>query len=232
MSSFTIYPAIDLRAGRVVRLKEGDPDRQSTYSTDSAQTAQRWLEAGARRLHVVNLDGAFGENDRYNREALHAILDVTKGSDAQVQFGGGVRSLEAVEHALTLGVDRVERRSLQPGLEHRQVDAGRRSVHVRELRVQMVVVHELLCLHLVLARPDDLSDRPIVSRQIFERIQPIEVVDRYPRDGLRLGEAQVDGDAKAPFLVSLLRPPEGDAAAHRAEVKLEGLAPNVRLRPA
>jgi phosphoribosylformimino-5-aminoimidazole carboxamide ribotide isomerase len=107
MSRFTIYPAIDLRAGQVVRLKEGDPDRQTTYNADPARTAQNWLEAGARWLHVVNLDGAFDENDSANQAALRAILDTAKSFEARVQFGGGIRSLEMVERVLNVGVSRV-----------------------------------------------------------------------------------------------------------------------------
>lgn len=101
--SFTIYPAIDLRGGRVVRLKEGDPARMTAYSDDPAETARRWLDAGARWLHVVNLDGAFGESDDKNRSALESILEL----GAQVQFGGGLRSLDAIERAIELGVSRV-----------------------------------------------------------------------------------------------------------------------------
>jgi len=101
--SFTIYPAIDLRGGKVVRLKEGDPARMTSYSDDPAETAQRWLSAGASWLHVVNLDGAFGERDDSNRSALEAILKL----GSQVQFGGGLRSLAAIERAMNLGVNRV-----------------------------------------------------------------------------------------------------------------------------
>ncbi|HSA99121.1 MAG TPA: HisA/HisF-related TIM barrel protein, partial [Anaerolineales bacterium] len=101
--TFTIYPAIDLRGGQVVRLKEGDPARLTAYSDDPAETAQRWLDAGASWLHVVNLDGAFGESDAANRSALEAILK----TGARVQFGGGIRSLAAIERALELGVRRV-----------------------------------------------------------------------------------------------------------------------------
>lgn len=101
--SFTIYPAIDLRGGKVVRLKEGDPARMTAYSDDPAETARHWLSAGSTWLHVVNLDGAFGENDEANRLALEMILKL----GAQIQFGGGMRSLTAIEQALELGVCRV-----------------------------------------------------------------------------------------------------------------------------
>ena len=106
MSEFTIYPAIDLRGGQVVRLKEGDPDRQTAYSSDPAEAARRWLSMGASWLHVINLDGAFGESDAANQQALRAILGRAKEFDAQVQFGGGLRSLEAIEAALETGVRR------------------------------------------------------------------------------------------------------------------------------
>jgi phosphoribosylformimino-5-aminoimidazole carboxamide ribotide isomerase len=101
--SFTIYPAIDLRGGKVVRLKEGDPARMTAYSDDPAETARRWLSAGTTWLHIVNLDGAFGESDNANRAALESILKL----GARVQFGGGIRSLDAVANALRLGVSRV-----------------------------------------------------------------------------------------------------------------------------
>ncbi len=98
-----IYPAIDLRGGKVVRLKEGDPARMTAYSDDPAEMARKWLDFGAAWLHVVNLDGAFGESDDANRSALEAILKL----GAQVQFGGGMRSLDAIEDAIALGVSRV-----------------------------------------------------------------------------------------------------------------------------
>lgn len=100
---FTIYPAIDLRGGKVVRLKEGDPARMTSYSDDPAEMAKRWIDAGTSWLHVVNLDGAFGESDNANRAALEAILKL----GVRVQFGGGMRSLESIEAALSLGVSRV-----------------------------------------------------------------------------------------------------------------------------
>ena len=105
--NFTIYPAIDLRGGKVVRLKEGDPARMTAYSDDPAETAKRWLTMGAKWLHVVNLDGAFGEGDGANQQALVSILKVAKEFGANVQFGGGLRSLDSVSRALSLGVSRI-----------------------------------------------------------------------------------------------------------------------------
>lgn len=100
--SFTIYPAIDLRGGKVVRLKEGDPARMTSYSDDPAETARKWLDMGAQWLHVVNLDGAFGEGDNANRAALELILKL----GARVQFGGGIRSMESIADVMKLGVSR------------------------------------------------------------------------------------------------------------------------------
>jgi len=104
--AFTVYPAIDLRAGQVVRLQEGDPARQTAYGSDPAAAARRWLSAGAKWLHVVNLDGAFDQPDSANTAALQAILTVAAEFGAQVQFGGGLRSLQALEAAFALGVSR------------------------------------------------------------------------------------------------------------------------------
>ncbi|MEJ5312684.1 MAG: 1-(5-phosphoribosyl)-5-[(5-phosphoribosylamino)methylideneamino]imidazole-4-carboxamide isomerase [Anaerolineae bacterium] len=103
MDDFTIYPAIDLREGRVVRLAQGDPDRETAYDTQPLAVARRWQAAGATWLHVVNLDGAFGEGGRKNVTALARIL--TTGM--WVQFGGGVRDLETVRRVLDMGVARV-----------------------------------------------------------------------------------------------------------------------------
>jgi phosphoribosylformimino-5-aminoimidazole carboxamide ribotide isomerase len=105
--SFTIYPAIDLRGGKVVRLEEGDPARMTAYSDDPAETAKRWLAMGAKWLHVINLDGAFGEGAGVNQQALHSILKAASEFGAAVQFGGGLRSLDSMSQALSLGVSRI-----------------------------------------------------------------------------------------------------------------------------
>ncbi|MFQ6100958.1 MAG: 1-(5-phosphoribosyl)-5-[(5-phosphoribosylamino)methylideneamino]imidazole-4-carboxamide isomerase, partial [Anaerolineae bacterium] len=103
MSDWEIYPAIDLRRGRVVRLKQGDPNQETHYADDPLRVARRWQKAGARWLHVVNLDGALGERGQENQIALKRIL--TAG--LRVQFGGGLRDLGSIHRALELGVSRV-----------------------------------------------------------------------------------------------------------------------------
>ena len=104
---FTAYPALDLRQGKIVRLAQGSPQQQTVFSDDPAATARRWIEAGARWLHVVNLDGAFGEDDSLNRQALQSILSEASASQVQVQFGGGLRTEQAIHLALGLGIQRV-----------------------------------------------------------------------------------------------------------------------------
>jgi phosphoribosylformimino-5-aminoimidazole carboxamide ribotide isomerase len=103
MHEFTVYPAIDLRQGRVVRLAQGDPDRETSYARNPRRVAKRWCDAGATWLHVVNLDGAFGESGELNQQALRSILE----SPARVQFGGGLRDMASIQMAFDLGVDRV-----------------------------------------------------------------------------------------------------------------------------
>jgi len=97
-----VYPAIDLRRGRVVRLRQGDPNRETQYADDPLTVARRWQEAGADWLHVVNLDGAFGERGQENQVALERILS----AGLSVQFGGGLRDLSGVRRVLDLGVSR------------------------------------------------------------------------------------------------------------------------------
>jgi phosphoribosylformimino-5-aminoimidazole carboxamide ribotide isomerase len=97
-----IIPAIDIRGGRCVRLVRGDPKHDTVYSDDPVDIARRWELQGARRIHVVDLDGAMGKGT--NLEMLKRI----KGSvTAMIQFGGGLRTLEAVWNAIHIGVDRI-----------------------------------------------------------------------------------------------------------------------------
>lgn len=101
-NNFILFPAIDLRGGKVVRLSEGDPLRQTTYGDQPRAWAERWRAEGADWLHVVNLDGAFGESAEANLAALGEILRV----GVQVQFGGGLRDEEGLRAAFDAGVRR------------------------------------------------------------------------------------------------------------------------------
>lgn len=103
MSDFNIYPAIDLRNGRVVRLKHGDPNQQTVFGDNPVATGQQWVAAGSQWLHVVNLDGAFDEAGTANWQALPELTQL----GAKVQFGGGVRTLRDVERVLQAGASRV-----------------------------------------------------------------------------------------------------------------------------
>lgn len=98
-----IYPAIDLRGGKVVRLREGDPNQQTVFSDDPVTTAKKWQDQGASWLHMVNLDGAFAEANA-NRSILAQVAQQT---DLNVQFGGGLRSLANIESVLEQGASRV-----------------------------------------------------------------------------------------------------------------------------
>lgn len=100
---FTIFPAIDLRDGKVVRLAQGDPARQTTYGDDPRAWAERWQAEGADWLHIINLSGAFGESVRANLQALENILRV----GLKVEFGGGIRERDSLRAPLEMGVERV-----------------------------------------------------------------------------------------------------------------------------
>jgi phosphoribosylformimino-5-aminoimidazole carboxamide ribotide isomerase len=99
-----VIPAIDLRGGRLVRLEQGDYARETVYEREPVRAAERFLQAGAPRLHVVDLDGA-RDGVTQNEEALRGILDAVGGMP--VQLGGGIRDLARVETLLGMGLDRV-----------------------------------------------------------------------------------------------------------------------------
>ena len=98
-----VLPAIDIRGGRAVRLIQGERGRERVYDDDPMAAAQRWTAAGARWLHVVDLDGAFGGRPG-NPDAVGRILAAAR---VPVQVGGGVRDLETIERLLEAGAARV-----------------------------------------------------------------------------------------------------------------------------
>lgn len=101
--SFTIYPAIDMRGGKCVRLLQGDYDKETVYGDSPYEMAKKFVDQGAAWIHMVDLDGAkdgMRINDRY-------VLEAAQKLPAKVQVGGGIRSERDVIHYLENGVDRV-----------------------------------------------------------------------------------------------------------------------------
>ena len=137
-----IYPAIDLREGKCVRLQQGDPNAQTIFDDDPVQVAKRWVAEGAQWLHIVNLDGALNAKpsqidslrhvgssaesnilvqtpgtqqlERFGESAsrrlpvnLRCLREICKAVDANIQFGGGLRTLDDIQLVMELGVERV-----------------------------------------------------------------------------------------------------------------------------
>jgi phosphoribosylformimino-5-aminoimidazole carboxamide ribotide isomerase len=98
-----LYPAIDIRGGRAVRLRRGDYERETVYDADPADAARRWREDGAEILHVVDLDGAREGSPRN----LSRIERIASAVDCPVQAGGGLREAGAVRDVLAAGASRV-----------------------------------------------------------------------------------------------------------------------------
>ncbi len=101
--SFTVFPAIDLRNGKIVRLAQGDPNRQTEYGADPRAQAEQFKAEGAEWVHVINLSGAFDEDSAANLRALAEILK----TGLKVEFGGGIRDEETLRIPLEMGAERV-----------------------------------------------------------------------------------------------------------------------------
>ncbi|MFC6863161.1 1-(5-phosphoribosyl)-5-[(5-phosphoribosylamino)methylideneamino]imidazole-4-carboxamide isomerase [Halomicroarcula sp. GCM10025817] len=101
---FEVVPAVDMQDGQVVQLVGGERGTGKTYG-DPVEAARRWVEAGARTLHLVDLDGAFA-GERRNAAAIDAVIEAV-GADVDVQLGGGIRTVEDAVSLLDRGVDRV-----------------------------------------------------------------------------------------------------------------------------
>jgi phosphoribosylformimino-5-aminoimidazole carboxamide ribotide isomerase len=97
-----LIPAIDLKDGHCVRLKQGDMDQSTVFSEDPAAMARNWVDKGARRVHLVDLNGAFAGKPK-NEQAIRAILKEV-GSEVDVQLGGGIRDLDTIERYLDAGL--------------------------------------------------------------------------------------------------------------------------------
>jgi phosphoribosylformimino-5-aminoimidazole carboxamide ribotide isomerase len=97
-----VVPAIDLRGGRCVRMKQGDPTTEVEYDDDPVERARAFVAAGARRLHVIDLDGAFGSG-----ENLGAVAGICDAVNVPVQMGGGLRAVKHAEDAFSAGASEI-----------------------------------------------------------------------------------------------------------------------------
>jgi phosphoribosylformimino-5-aminoimidazole carboxamide ribotide isomerase len=102
--SIVIIPAIDLRDGRCVRLRQGRKDNATVYDGDPIDVALSYEASGAQIIHLVDLDGAFSDSNSQNRQVLRRVVSQVK---IPLQFGGGLRSLDDVARVVELGVSRV-----------------------------------------------------------------------------------------------------------------------------
>jgi phosphoribosylformimino-5-aminoimidazole carboxamide ribotide isomerase len=100
-----IIPAIDLKEGKCVRLKQGLMDQSTIFSENPAEMARKWVDLGAKKLHLVDLDGAFAGKP-VNDEAVRLIVSEV-GNEIPIQLGGGIRNLDTVESFLNSGVDSI-----------------------------------------------------------------------------------------------------------------------------
>jgi phosphoribosylformimino-5-aminoimidazole carboxamide ribotide isomerase len=176
-----LLPAIDIRSGRVVRLSQGERARQTIYGDDPAAVAERFIEQGARWIHVVDLDRAFDSGD--NLVAVRRIAERV-GSKARIQLGGGLRTPELIRAALDLGVSRAvigTAAAVDPAFVARVaalVGAARLAVGIdaREGRVALRGWTETSTL-----RADDLA-----RRVVDEGIETVIYTD-IGRDGMLTG---------------------------------------------
>lgn len=119
-----IIPAIDIKDGHCVRLEQGDMQRSTTFSENAGETALRWKDLGCKRLHVVDLNGAFAGKPK-NEAAIKEIIEVM-GEDVPVQLGGGIRDLDTIERYLDDGVSYIVIGTAavkNPGFLHEACDA-------------------------------------------------------------------------------------------------------------
>jgi phosphoribosylformimino-5-aminoimidazole carboxamide ribotide isomerase len=98
-----IIPAVDIKGGRCVRLREGRAEDETIFSEYPLEMAEKWVDQGAERLHIIDLDGAFEKGPRNGS----VIRDIVKAVRVPIQLGGGIRDLQTIENYLSLGVDQV-----------------------------------------------------------------------------------------------------------------------------
>lgn len=169
MNSFTILPAIDLLDGCVVRLAQGKRENLTQYELSPSDAALKWVQQGAKWLHIINLNGAFGEDSQVSYTALKNIIGSINGS-ASIQFGGGLRTLAAIDHALSIGVSRIV--------------LGTAAVKNPDLVKNALRTFGPDRITLAVDAKEGLVR--VAGWEENASISPIELVERYQREGLDL----------------------------------------------
>jgi phosphoribosylformimino-5-aminoimidazole carboxamide ribotide isomerase len=197
-----LYPAVDIRGGHAVRLERGDYGRETVYDADPADAARRWVEQGARALHVVDLDGALSGRP----ENLEHVERIAKGIEIPVQVGGGLRDAEAVAQALAAGAERavlgtaaLARPELVEGLA---ADHGERIVAGVDARAGRVAIEGWE--RETAARPGDLIAELAgrgVRRFVFTPVEVDGTMEGPGVEGLRAAAAAAS-DAGADLVYS------------------------------
>ena len=144
-----LIPAIDLKDGHCVRLKQGDMDQSTTFGEDPAVMARSWVDKGARRLHLVDLNGAFAGKP-VNEGAIKAIVQAC-GGEIPIQLGGGIRDLETIERYLDNGIDYViigTAAVKNPGFLHEACDAFPGQIMVGLDTIDLKIVGDTNCTNL------------------------------------------------------------------------------------
>lgn len=103
LHALTLYPAIDLKNGQCVRLRQGEMDQATIYSDNPGTQATQWIQQGCKWLHVVDLDGAFAKKP----VNIHAVESILAKSTVPIQLGGGIRDLDTIEFWITKGIHRI-----------------------------------------------------------------------------------------------------------------------------
>ena len=218
-----VIPAVDIRRGEVVRLSQGDYARETVYEADPVAVARRFADLGARRIHVVDLDAA--REGRFT--ALSQVRAICASVDAEVDMGGGVRSLEMIDEALGAGVDRV----VIGTLAHAQPDllAEACARHPGRLSVSIDCADGFVAVR-GWTEVTELSAVELAGRVVEAGVDEVIVTD-IARDGMLTGVnlvaavevAQVGVDVIAAGGVSSIEDVARAAAAAEREPRLVGV---------
>ncbi len=215
MTDFTVFPAIDLRGGRCVRLKQGDFDRSREYDANPVERAREWERRGAEAIHVVDLDGAKAGHPAQ----LPLIREISAAVNVPVQVGGGVRTLEDLRAAREAGAARVVMGTAAVGdrdLRLRAVDeAGASLVAAVDAREGIVATHGW-------QESSGVGVLDLAEELAEDGVAAVLYTD-VARDGMDTGAALEETAAVARIVPTIASGGVRDAADITALAKIEGV---------